>query len=205
MGKGGGHSKGQTMPFAVVWSWAGGASGRTAKWTKGAVEEAMRTMLRTANHRESELDVRIVNRATGETVKEPQRCLVCRNRWATEFGRTGDDFTLCSTCDEDDLPAVSAAAVDAGLDSLFQRLGPPAGAFAASLIAALQAKGLEPSVRQDGTVTVTANGIPWTLRPEPHAVTGEPCGVWSVVGPAGPRGQFVTTNAAEFIAHRATP
>ena len=195
-GKGGGHSKGQTMPYAVVWAWAVGPSGRTAKWTLGAAREDMRTMLLTANHREAELDVRIINRATCETLAEPQRCLVCKERWATEFSSTGDDYTLCAECDEDDLPASPVA----------EPASPATAAFTASLVRALRAKGLEPVAHEDSTVTVTANGIDWTLRPEPHAVTGEPCGVWSAVNPDGfSRGLFGAVNAAVFIAHRTTP
>lgn len=76
---------------------------------------------------------------------------------------------------------------------------------AAPLVTALRAKGLEPVVRPDGTVTATANDIAWTVRPEPHAVTGGPCGVWSVVGPAGSRGQFMAPGVAAFIADRTTP
>lgn len=193
MGKGGGHSKGQTMPYAVVWTWAGGKSGKTAKWTLGAAHEDMRTLLRTANHRESKLDVRIIDRATGETLAEPKRCVVCGDRWATEWSSApGEDYALCGTCDEDDLPADEPAA-------------PAASSLPTPLVRALRAKGLEPAERRDGTVTVTANGIDWTLRPEPHAVTGEPCGVWSAVSPVGSRGQFAATRAAEFIAGRTTP
>lgn len=192
-GKGGGHSKGQTMPYAVVYAWAGGASGRSPKWTLGAAQEGMRTMLVTANYRELELDVKIIDRATGETLETPRRCLVCKDRWATEWSSApGEDPTLCDQCDEDDLPADEpAAAAPAGLSI--------------PLVKALQAKGLEPTAQPDGAVTVQANGIDWTLKPEPHAVTGEPCGVWSAVGPAGSRGQFVATNAADFIARRITP
>ncbi|QDN64478.1 hypothetical protein [Streptomyces sp. S1D4-14] len=214
-GKGGGHSKGQTMPYAVVWTWADGGSGRKPTWTLGAAWEDMRTMLSTANWRESELDVRIIDRATGETIATPQRCVVCGNRWATEVSRlTGENYALCDECDEDDLTADTVReTLDSGLDNLFQRLGPPADELtapavpdlSAPLVTALQAKGLEPLVRLDGTVTVKANDIDWTLRPEPHAVTGEPCGVWSAVGPAGSRGMFVAVNAADFIARRTTP
>lgn len=208
--KGGGHSRGQTMPYAVVWSWEGGKPSSKATWTLGSAQAAMLDTLRAANARGGELKTRVVDRATGETVVEPQRCAVCRDRWATEPCRTGEGYTLCGTCDEDDLSVETArAAVDTGLDNLFQRLGPPAEtvdpALSAPLVAALRTRGLEPVARPDGTVAVTAHGVGWTLHPVPHAVTGEPCGVWSAVGPAGSRGQFVTRNAAEFIAHRTTP
>lgn len=192
--KGGGHNKGQTMPYAVIRAWNGGKPARTAHWTLSAAEADMRDSLRAANSRGSELDIRIVDRATGETVGTPQRCVVCGDRWATETGNTrgADTPSLCISCDEDDLPA-SEPAVTASPDDV------------APLVAALQAKGLEPVVRLNGAVAVTANGIDWTLTPVPHAVTGEPCGVWSVVGPVGSRGQFVTVNAAEFVAGRTTP
>ncbi|MEV5283380.1 hypothetical protein ACFYMW_35725 [Streptomyces sp. NPDC006692] len=77
--------------------------------------------------------------------------------------------------------------------------------LSAPLVAALRAKGLEPSARQGGVVTVTAHGIDWKLEPVPHAVTGEWCGVWSAVGPKGSRGMFVAANAASFIADRRVP
>lgn len=192
--KGGGHNKGQTMPYAVVRAWDGGKPARTAHWTLSAAGADMRDSLRAANWRGSELDVWIIDRATGETVVTPQRCVVCKDRWATETGRTrgADVPSLCGECDEGDLfagePAVLATPSEV-----------------APLVAALRAEGLEPVVRLNGTVAVTANGIDWTLKPVPHAVTGESCGVWSAIGPDGSRGQFVTINAAEFIARRTTP
>ncbi|MGY5634209.1 hypothetical protein ACW7N6_38355 [Streptomyces sp. UC1A3] len=188
--KGGGHSKGETMPYAVVWSWTDGGSGRTPKWTLGAALEGMSEMLTIANRRGSGLGVKVIDRATGETVAEPQRCLVCRDRWATEVSRIGGDaYTLCGECEEDDLPADE----------------PADPALSAQLVAALRTRGLEPVVRPNGTVAVEANGIDWTLEQTPHAVTGEPCGVWEAIGPAGSRGQFVARNAAEFIARRIVP
>lgn len=206
--KGGGHSRGQTMPYAVVYAWDGGKPSRRATWTLGAAEAAMLDTLRAANARGGELDVKVIDRASGETVVEPQRCAVCRDRWATELSRTDGGYTLCGECEEDDSTAESAReALDSGLENLFQRLGPPAAdpALTAPLVAALRAKGLDPVARPDGTVTVTANDIDWTMRPEPHAVTGEPCGVWSAVGPAGSRGMFGARSAAEFVAERTTP
>jgi hypothetical protein len=190
--KGGGHSKGQSMPYAVVYAWDGDKPVRNAKWTLGAAEAAMLDTLRAANARGGELEIRVTDRATGETVVEPQRCAVCRDQWATELGRTDGGYTLCGTCDEDDLSAD-------------EPVTPAAPELSAPLLAALRAKGLDPSARPDGTVTVTTNDIDWTLRPEPHAVTGEPCGVWSAVGPVGSRGMFGASNAAEFIAQRTTP
>lgn len=189
--KGGGHSKGQTKPYAVIRAWNGGKPARTAHWTLSAAEADMRDSLRAANWRGSELDIRIIDRATGEIVVTPQRCVVCGDRWATETGRArGADAS--SLCGEDDLPAEEPAVTATPGE-------------VAPLVTALQAKGLEPLVRLDGTVTVKANDIDWTLRPEPHAVTGEPCGVWSAVGPVGSRGMFVAVNAAEFVACRTTP
>lgn len=192
--KGGGHNKGQTMPYAVIRAWGGGKPTRTPAWTIGAAEADMADSLRAANWRGGELDVRIIDRMTGETVATPQRCVVCHDRWATETGhaRGADAPSLCQTCDEDDLPADEPVA-----------FVPPA--LSAQLVKVLQAKELEPTVRLNGVVAVTANGIDWKLEPVPHAVTGEPCGVWSAVSPAGSRGQFVATNAAEFIAGRTTP
>lgn len=192
--KGGGHNRGQTMPYAVVRSWNGGKLTRTPAWTLSAAEAGMRDSLRAANSRGGELDIRIIDRVTGDTVVTPQRCAVCGDRWATETGnaRGADAPALCDSCDEDDLtasePAVTAVPAEV-----------------APLVAALQANGLEPVVRLNGAVSVTANGIDWTLEPVPHAVTGEPCGVWSAISPVGSRGQFVTVNAAEFIAGRTTP
>lgn len=194
MSKGGGHSKGQTMPYTVLRAWSGGKPTRTPAWTLGAAEANMLDSLRAANWHGAELDVRIIDRATGETVITPQRCVVCGNRWATEPGnaRGADAPSLCGECDEDDLPA-EAPAVTATSSEV------------APLVAALQAKGLEPVVRLNGAVVVTANDIEWTMKPTPHAVTGESCGVWSAVGPAGSRGQFVATNAAEFVVQRLVP
>jgi hypothetical protein len=194
MAKGGGHNKGQTMPYAVVRTWDGGKPARTPKWTLSAAEADMLDSLRAANVRGSEIEIRIVDRATGETVAEPKRCVVCRERWATEpgFTRGADSPSLCTECDEDDLPADEPVTV-----AMSGEVAP--------LVTALQAKGLEPVVRLNGAVAVTANDIDWTLEPVPHAVTGEFCGVWSAVGPAGSRGQFVALNAVEFVARRTTP
>jgi hypothetical protein len=188
MGKGGGHNKGQTMPYAVVRSWGGGKPTRTPAWTLGAAEANMLDTLRAANARGIEVDVRIIDRATGETVSEPQRCVVCRERWATETGsaRGADAPSLCRYCEE-------------------EHVDPALAVQAEPLVKALREKGLEPTAQPDGRVTVEANGIDWTMQPVPHAVTGEPCGVWSAVGPVGPRGQFVALNAAEFVAQRRTP
>lgn len=194
MGKGGGHNKGQTMPLAVVRAWEGGKPARTPKWTLGAAEADMLDSLRAANARGAEIEIRVIDRATGETVTEPQRCVVCRDRWATEPGSTRGDRapSVCRDCNEDDL-----AAGEPDITATHDEVAP--------LVAALQAKGLEPVVRLNGAVAVKANGIDWTLKPVPHAVTGEPCGVWSAVGPAGSRGHFVARNAAEFVAQRTTP
>lgn len=194
MTRGGGYSKGQTKPYAVVRAWEGGKPARTAHWTLGAAEAGMLDTLRAANWRGSELDIRIINRATGRTVVEPQRCVVCGNRWATETGhaRGADAPSLCTECDEDDMPAGEPAVVATPSE-------------VAPLLAALQARGLDPAVRLDGTVTVTANDIDWTMKPVPHAVTGEPCGVWSAVGPVGSRGYFGAASAAEFVAQRRVP
>lgn len=185
--RGGGHSKGQTMPYAVVRSWNGGKPTRTPAWTLGAAEANMRDSLRAANRRGSELDIRVIDRATGGTVITPQRCAVCGDRWATEYGSTrgADAPSLCDECDGEAEPA-------ADLEQ-----GP--------LVAALRSRGLDPVVRQDGSVDVTANGLGWTLEPVPHAVTGKPCGVWSAIGPVGSRGWFVAASAAGFIAGRTTP
>lgn len=192
--KGGGHNKGQTMPYAVVRAWNGDKPTRTAAWNLSAAEAGMRESLRAANFRGSALEIRIIDRTTGETVVEPQLCAVCGERWATEtgFARGADVPSLCGLCEADDEPA------EAPLVTVTPHEVAP-------LVAALRAKGLEPAVRLDGTVTVTANSIAWTVRPEPHAVTGLPCGVWSVVGPAGPRGQFMAPGVAAFIAGRITP
>lgn len=180
--KGGGHNKGQTMPYTVVRSWNGDKPTRTPAWTIGAAEANMRDSLRAANWRGAELDVRIIDRETGETVVAPQRCVVCRDRWATETGhaRGADAPSLCGQCEEDGSAAEEPAVV-------------ATSAEVAPLVTAFQAKGLEPVVHLNGTVTVTANGIAWTMRPEPHAVTGGPCGM------------FVAVNAAEFVAGRTTP
>lgn len=194
MAKGGGHSKGQTMPYTVVRTWDGGKSTRTPAWTLGAAEANMLDSLRAANWRGAELNVRIIDRTTGETVAEPQRCVVCGNRWATETGYTrgADAPSLCGECVEDDLPA-EAPAVAATPSEV------------APLVAALQAKELEPVVRLDGTVTVEANGIEWTMKPTPHALTGKPCG-WSAVNPEGiSRGWFGARDVAEFVAQRRVP
>lgn len=179
------------MPYAVVYAWEGGKPARNAKWTLGAAEEAMLDSLRAANARGGELDIRVIDRATGETVVEPQRCAVCRDKWATEVSHIDGGYTLCGECDEDDLPADEPTPVPAGLTD--------------SLVAALRSQKLGPVPRPDGTVTVRANDMDWTLKPVPHAVTGEPCGVWSAIGPGGPRGQFVARNAAGFIAQRRVP
>ncbi|WP_030247998.1 hypothetical protein [Streptomyces sp. NRRL S-455] len=188
MGKGGGHSKGQTMPYAVVRTWGGGKPTRTPKWNIGAAEADMLDSLRAANARGAEIEIRVIDRATGEMVAEPQRCVVCRERWATETGsaRGAEAPSLCRYCED-------------------EHVDPALAAQSEPLVQALQAKGLEPVAQPDGMVTVEANGIDWTMQPVPHAVTGEPCGVWSAVGPAGPRGQFVALNAAEFVAQRRTP
>lgn len=192
--KGGGHSKGQTKPYAVIRSWSGGKPSRTAHWNLSSAKADMCDSLRASNVRDLELEIRVIDRATGETVREPQRCVVCGKRWATETGVTRGDAvpSLCGTCDEDDLPAAEPAVTATPSET-------------APLVRALRAKGLEPTVRLDGAVNVTANGIDWTLRPEPHAITGKPCGVWSAVGPAGPRGMFVATRVADFIARRTKP
>jgi hypothetical protein len=188
MGKGGGYSKGQTKPYSVVRVWSGGKPSRSAHWTLGAAEADMLDSLRAANARDSEIEVRVIDRATGETVVTPQRCVACRERWATEPGsaRGAEAPSLCRYCEDEYVDPALAAQTE-------------------PLVNALRAKGLEPTTQPDGMVTVEANGIDWTMQPVPHAVTGEPCGVWSAVGPAGPRGQFVARNAAEFVAERLVP
>ncbi len=77
--------------------------------------------------------------------------------------------------------------------------------WTARLMNALEAVELHPVAQPNGTVTVTANDIPWTLTPMPHAVTGEECGVWSAVGPVGSRGWFTEFSAPEFLTERIVP
>ncbi|MFD8226870.1 hypothetical protein ACFV16_22165 [Streptomyces massasporeus] len=206
MGKGGGHSRGQTMPYAVVYAWNGGKPARNAKWSLGAAEADMLDTLRAANARGSELEIRVIDRATGETVAEPRRCSVCGDKWATET-RDSDQPTVCRDCEGD---VADGQPLDASDRAAFHHLAEQAGlvgapAESAPLVAALEAKGLEPAAQSDGTVTVTANDIDWTLKPVPHAVTGEPCGVWSAVSPAGSRGWFGARDGAAFVAQRTTP
>ncbi|WP_086559950.1 hypothetical protein [Streptomyces africanus] len=206
MSKGGGHSKGQTMPYAVVYAWDGGKPARNAKWSLGAAEAAMLDTLRASNARGGKLEIRIIDRATDETVAEPQRCAVCGDNWATEARDSGQP-TVCRDCEHD---VEDGPQLDASDRAAFRSLAARAGlvkapAESAPLVAALQARKLHPVAQPNGTVTVTVNGIEWTLEPVPHAVTGEPCGVWSAVGPAGSRGQFVALNAAEFVAQRRVP
>jgi hypothetical protein len=210
MGKGGGHNKGQTMPYAVVYAWDGGKPARTPKWTLGAAEAAMIETLQAANARGAEIEIKVIDRATGATVVEPQRCVVCGTKWATEV-RDSEQPTVCRDCEDDVTDGQPLDAADrAAFHQLAVRAGqteqtPAPSGESEPLVKALRAKGLEPTAQPDGTVTVEANGIDWTLAPVPHAVTGESCGVWSAVGPAGPRGQFVALNAAEFVAQRRTP
>lgn len=74
-----------------------------------------------------------------------------------------------------------------------------------ALIAALDRLNISCAVWTDGTVGAIANGILWTMQAAPHAVTGKPCGVWEVSGPAGCRGNFVAAAAARFVHDRRTP
>jgi hypothetical protein len=227
-GKGGGHSKGQTMPYSVLRTWDGGKPTRSSHWTIGAAEESLYETLRAANQRGLAVETSIIDRATGETVHAPQRCEVCGERWATELaaGQFGDDYTRCSECEDEDMPEAEPAAVAAqepetrhrvvGTEpvkarflvdqSAGSKLADPAAVpeLARPLIATLRSRGLDVvGAEADGTVTVEANGIRWTLRPEMHAVTGEPCGVWSAINPDGlSRGMFTAHNAASFLARR---
>lgn len=213
--RGGGHSKGQKMPYAVVYAWGDGKPSKSAKWTLGAAQADMQTMLRTANSRDAELDVRIIDQMTGETVETPQRCLVCGDRWATEFAAEHENPALCFYCEPEDLPTGNAlvetspaeepSTDEPAAGAPVSPEAPAVLALSAPLVQALRAKGLEPVTREDGTVTATANGIDWTLESVPHAVTGEPCGVWSAASPVGPRGMFGAEGAANFITRRTAP
>lgn len=98
--KGGGHGKGQTMPYVVVRSWNGDKPTRTPTWTLGAAEASMLESLRAANARALDLEIHIIDRATGEVVVEPLRCVVCDINWATEYGlaRGADVPSVCTVC-----------------------------------------------------------------------------------------------------------
>lgn len=98
--KGGGHSRGQTMPYSVVRSWSGKAPTRTPAWNLGAAEENLLGSLRAANSRDLDLEIHIIDRATGEIVSEPLRCVVCDVKWATETGlaRGADAPSVCVPC-----------------------------------------------------------------------------------------------------------
>lgn len=324
MAKGGGHNKGQTMPYSSVRAFDGGKPMRQGHWGFGAARLAVRDSLVAANRRDLVLEASIVDRSTGEVVWQPAKCAVCRSAWATETGpeRAGDEWSRCDECadvavDEQpvanrefftgklyclrcpvpgsaaplsvassDLPeggicagcgtdvliteqpasfaeavaerAVELPAVDPANGRI--RLIPPSDGDAlicgrtgrgktslasvaavaehvartaveqvnkaagfesavapfllpnelpdadpSALLAALDRLNIERAVWSDGTVAAVANGMLWTMRAEPHAVTGEPCGVWSVASPEAVRGHFVAEGAARFVRDRRTP
>ena len=67
--KGGGHSRGQTKPYGVVYAWKGGKPSRTAEWTLGSAKATLTDILRSANRRESTVEAYVVDRATGAAEK----------------------------------------------------------------------------------------------------------------------------------------
>lgn len=323
MAKGGGHNKGQTMPYRVVRAFAGEDVRRSAHWTIGSAQADMMMTLHAANAGRIELaegEVTIVDVRTDEVVDKPLKCTVCDEQWATQIGHARKDApSTCQDCegadelddtDQDvvapDLPYTPPAMPDfteadaqraaelpaeaswrrhSGLAPIprpvrvedgalgeviigearsgktsaaaaaelarrlltsrdpFAELAPkpdtiesalmnlPAGsangvnvaqalepavaiftpvnelpqADPSALLAALDRLNLPRAVWADGTVAAVANGMLWRMQAEPHAATGEPCGVWSVMSPVGVRGHFVAERAARFIRDRRTP
>ena len=307
MAKGGGHNRGQKMPYRVVRTFEGSAARRSAHWTIGSAQADMRLSLLAANAGRvefTEAELVIVDTRTDEVVDRPLKCTVCDEAWATETGPgRADAPSTCRDCEGDDepggsdedvlapdLPYTPPAAVqgltaagpaahpipviapaesdgdiliagtlgmgktsqraiaelaaryagpgkelavvepkpdtiesalmnlDAGEANgvnVAQALEPAVAAFTprnalpeadpSALLAALDRRKLPRAVWADGTVAAVANGMLWRMQAEPHAATGEPCGVWSVTSPVGVRGHFVAERAARFIADRRVP
>lgn len=127
-------------------------------------------------------------------------------------GRTGSGKTSLATvaaiAEHVARTAVEQVNKAAGFESVVAPLLRPNAlpdADPSALLAALDRLNIERAVWSDGTVAAVANGMLWTMQAEPHAVTGEPCGVWSVASPEAVRGHFVAEGAARFIRDRRTP
>lgn len=119
MAKGGGHGKGQKMPYRVVRSFDGGAPMRSSHWTLGAAEADLITGLRTANLRELVIDAHLEDAITGELVVKPMKCVVCGEKWATEGGATRGTSapSTCGDChgmDETSEPIIARRAFYSG-------------------------------------------------------------------------------------------
>jgi hypothetical protein len=103
MAKGGGHSKGRKMPYSSIRVFAGQKPLRQGHWNLVSAWYSIRDSLVASNVRGLELDVRIINRATGVTVWQPAKCGVCETVWATDTDPNGDslgEWSLCHTCAE---------------------------------------------------------------------------------------------------------
>lgn len=100
MAKGGGHSKGQAVPYSSV----RGDEGKpmhAGHWSLSAAQHSVRDSLVAANARSLDLSAQIVDRATGETVREPAKCVVCAAAWATEIGpERGEGWSRCRGCED---------------------------------------------------------------------------------------------------------
>lgn len=208
MGKGGGHNRGQTMPYSSVRAFGEGKPMRAGHWSLSAAQHSVRDSLVAANARGLDLSAQIVDRTTGETVWEPAGCVVCAAAWATEVGpEGGEGWSRCRGC-EDVLGELPAEVVPPSLEASaapFLRKNSLPDADPSALLAALDRLKLPRAVWSDGTVAVVANGMLWTLQAEAHATTGTPCGVWSVASPIAVRGYFVPERAARFIRDRRSP
>lgn len=101
MAKGGGHGKGQTMPYRVVRTFGEAKPMRAAHWTLGAAQADMLNSLRAANRLEVVLEIELVDAITGETIETPLKCVVCDVRWATETGHTrgAEAPSTCLECE----------------------------------------------------------------------------------------------------------
>lgn len=116
MAKGGGHNKGQKMPYRVVRAFAGKSVRRSPHWTIGSAQADMRLSLLAANagrvefaeNEFAENELVIVDVRTDEVVDKPLKCTVCDERWATETGPSRRDApATCRDCEGDDEPGGS--------------------------------------------------------------------------------------------------
>lgn len=135
MAKGGGHNKGQTMPYSSLRAFGEKKPMRQGHWSLGAARYSLNESLVAANARGLDLEASIIDRATGEIVWQPAKCGVCRTAWATE-SRGDDEWSLCRECFElvDEADAEGAAPQPAELENY--RRPPAEGMVAAEAISA---------------------------------------------------------------------
>lgn len=130
MAKGGGHGKGQTMQFRSVRAFDGGKPMRAGHWSLTAARHSVRDSLVAANARSLDLEAKIVDKITGDTVWEPAKCAACRTAWATEAEpEGGDEWSRCRDCADEVVVEQPA--------ELAEYRRPSAGAVAAEPVSAL--------------------------------------------------------------------